>query len=78
MKEAYCRSCGAPILWARTQAGVPIPLDRDPTPEGNLVEEEDGRVRVIAGPLEVPTGTTIYMPHHATCPDGAAWRRGKK
>jgi hypothetical protein len=72
---ARCRSCGAPILWRTTTGGKPIPVDAEPTTDGNLVEDADGRLRHIAGPLEVEPGTPIYMPHHATCPDGKAWRR---
>lgn len=79
MKEDRCRSCRAPILWGTTQAGVPHPVDLEPNQEGNLVEEEDGRLRVIAGPLEVPSGTVIYMSHFATCPHAGDWRkRGKR
>ena len=82
MGELKCRSCGAPIIWGKSEAGVPTPINREPDPAGNLVEIEEGplkgRLRVIAGPLEVPTGTTIWMSHFATCPDGANWRKAKK
>lgn len=33
-----CRSCSAPIVWARTPSGKPVPLSLDP----ELVEERDG------------------------------------
>lgn len=33
------RSCGAPILWARTPVGRPIPLDPEPAVDGNVFRE---------------------------------------
>ncbi|HAM56177.1 MAG TPA: hypothetical protein DCQ64_12545 [Candidatus Rokubacteria bacterium] len=64
MSSGKCKGCGAPILWATTRNGKPIPLDRDPDPKGNIV---------LAGPLARlftadDAGATRYMPHHATCP----------
>lgn len=32
-----CTSCQAPICWARTTGGKPIPLDAEPFEGGNLV-----------------------------------------
>lgn len=79
MSASRCRSCDAPIRWARTEAGgVPIPLDAEPNPEGNAVELEDGRIRIIAGPLEVEPRTVLWMPHHATCPHGREWKGRRK
>jgi len=37
MNQGTCTSCMAPILWASTEKGKAIPLDRDPVPDGNLV-----------------------------------------
>lgn len=63
-----CRSCGAPIRWARTAAnGALIPLDAEPNPAGN-VELVDGRA-VVHGQPPLLTPPELWMPHHATCPN---------
>jgi len=74
-----CRSCGAPIVWARTHFnGTPIPINTGPTPDGNLLVEVNGN-RLIATVL--PPGDeriaqeNTYTTHFATCPDGDQWRR---
>ena len=63
-----CRSCGAEIRWARTAAkGKAIPLDPEPTEEGNVVL--DGDTATVLGPLERSAHDgPLFMPHHATCP----------
>jgi hypothetical protein len=71
-----CRSCGAEITWARTAANDrPMPLDAQPTPDGNV--RLDGDVATVLGPLDVEALTDVQraalrMPHHATCPN---WRK---
>jgi hypothetical protein len=88
---ADCSACHAPILWAVTQkSGTPQPLDYEPNPEGNivLVPGETVTLRGAVAPmcrvvtkLDRETGLfdtdapAIYMPHHATCPDAARFRR---
>lgn len=32
-----CRSCGAEVLWAKTRAGKAMPVDPEPTAEGNVL-----------------------------------------
>ena len=77
-----CRSCHAPIVWARTAFnGTPIPIDRDPTAEGNVVltSAQDGSNRLVATVL--PPGDpridveVTYTSHFATCPDADQFRR---
>lgn len=73
---AACRSCSAPIEWARTVNGRLIPLDAEPDPAGNvLLEDVQGsRVAHVLGargdvPFELAhLDGPRYMPHHATCP----------
>lgn len=74
-----CKGCGQPIRWARTTKGRRIPLDPEPTPNGNLAfdqTEEEGAsfVRVV------PVGARprLYTSHFATCPAAASFRRSKK
>lgn len=67
-----CRSCGAPMLWVRTPAGRPMPLDPEPSEDGN-VEIVDG-LAVVHHQPPLDHGD-LYTPHFATCPDGATWSR---
>lgn len=72
-----CRSCGAPITWARSVPGArPMPLDPEPNEAGNVALER-GRARVLAGDaltVHRSLGLPAYMPHHATCPQGRHWK----
>jgi hypothetical protein len=79
-----CRSCDAKVVWYTTEAkGKPIPLDLEPTTDGNVVlVPKGGRlggalVARVLGPLELLTlepDRIRYTPHHATCPDVEDWR----
>lgn len=81
---SHCRSCHAPIRWAITIQGNYMPLDAEPDPAGNVlltgrrVQGKDGyyeEVQVDSGPGLFDDGRQRFMPHHATCPQGAEWRR---
>jgi hypothetical protein len=75
-----CRSCGAPIVWATSQAtGKPMPLDPDPAADGNLVlMEGEARVLTTGERLRAQeAGTVRYKSHFATCPDATKHRRPK-
>lgn len=77
-----CRSCNRAIRWAVTAKGRRIPLDASPSPTGNVELTFGGGEAPEAATL---TGaaldaartrlTPLYMPHHATCPQGNAWKR---
>lgn len=78
-----CRSCDAPIAWARTIAGKAMPIDANPDgtprpiPDGNLTITTTSPLTVDL----VPVGTLFeteglrYRSHFATCPNAGAWRR---
>jgi hypothetical protein len=70
MSMGTCRSCRAPIVWAKKADGKPIPLDQVPPSTGNI-RIENG-FAVVGG-----RGTGPYQPHFVTCPDSIMWRRGK-
>lgn len=73
-----CRSCGAEIEWARTVNNRAMPLDAEPTADGNVVIR-DGKAHVL-GPMELlvlDAGEVLRMPHHATCEHAAQWRGGR-
>lgn len=68
-----CRSCGAPIIWARTVKDKPILLDAQPHEQGNL--ELRGRVARYVVP-DLNATTTRYRSHFVTCPQASEHRRG--
>jgi hypothetical protein len=76
-----CRSCGAPIYWGRTEAGKAMPVDVEPTPDGNVILF-DRRGSVVALVLrrgeKAPPGAKLRKAHHATCPHAADWRAAKR
>ncbi len=75
-----CRSCGAPIYWALTEAGKRMPVDADPSPAGTCVltlEDRGLRVAVLtdhALDFARRNGRALRTSHFATCPDAAGWR----
>ncbi len=71
MGMGTCRSCRAPIVWAKKADGKPMPLDQVPPSVGN-VRIENGFV--VVG----KRGTGPYQPHFVTCPDAEEWRRGRR
>lgn len=78
-----CRSCGEPITWAITANGKRMPLDAEPSMEGNVVltRAEPGETpiaRVLAGDALAEArlaAVPLHLLHHVTCPHGRAWRR---
>lgn len=84
--SAKCRSCGAPIEWAITEADKRMPLNIGMDENGPVVEKaaqseiQDGhetrvlRVRAFM-PLLDGGQALRRMPHHATCPQGKEWKR---
>lgn len=77
---ARCQSCRAPIVWAKTEAGKPIPLDPDPVPDGNLAlaSWETGqapRVRYLRKGDDPPDPMVRRVAHFATCPAAKRHRR---
>lgn len=74
-----CSSCRALLRWERTLAGKRIPLDSAPVREGNVVLENGvalvlGKHKAAQARLD---GRTLFMPHHATCPQRASYRKAK-
>ena len=78
-----CRSCHAVVLWTRTAANNrPMPLEEAPD-TGNVIVDAMGRAHVYrdhdtaAAELardEAGYSLVTYVSHHATCPEGQAWR----
>lgn len=79
MQTGKCRSCGAPIFWAKPVGGGSfMPIDADPVAEGGNIAIVDGAAQVFRGTLlepPLPEGAPRYVSHFATCPDAKEWRR---
>jgi hypothetical protein len=71
-----CRACKAPIVWAKTEAGRPMPLDAEPVDGGN-VALVDGIVVVLgaAARERLDGKLELYRSHFATCPFADDFRR---
>lgn len=73
-----CRSCGAPIRWARTSTGKRMPVDAEPNPDGNVtlippLESADFPLAVVSS--ERDPSVIRYTSHFATCPNADAHRK---
>lgn len=67
-----CRSCGAPIIWARTLRGKAIPLDAEPDHYGgNVILHQDGTATVVSGMggWQQPSDGALHQSHFARCYD---------
>lgn len=71
---ATCRSCGEPVLWARTEAGKRMPVDRDAVLNGNL----DLRVpngQLTAYVVKPDPAAKGFVSHFVTCAQRREWRK---
>lgn len=67
-----CRSCGAPVRWARLRdGGRPLIFDAEPVRDGQW--RLDGEVAKYIRPGAAGDGFG-WAPHWATCPDAESWR----
>jgi hypothetical protein len=69
MGMGTCRSCGQPIVWARSLFGKDTPLEACSLAEGNVKINKDGKA--IVG----QRGSGPYRSHFATCPQANQWRK---
>lgn len=79
--SARCRSCQAPVVWANTVNDRRMPVDAEPSPDGNIVLDDLGDDRLTPLAIVVDPGEPMlgdpprYMSHYATCPDAERWRK---
>lgn len=81
---AACKSCDAPIRWAKSKTtGRPMPLDVEPSEEGNLVIVREGAHGITEEVARAATDEDrkllrpMYLSHFVTCPQAASWRNPK-
>jgi hypothetical protein len=77
-----CRSCKAPVIWARSaKTGKAMPL-QDAPEDGNVIVDGFGKAHVFADHAAAivametldgfPYGETL-LSHHAVCPNRGEW-----
>lgn len=72
-----CRSCNARVIWATTSTLKAMPVDPEPSADGNVVLEHQGGGAYTARVLkkgEAHVGER-HKAHFATCPQAAQHRR---
>ncbi len=70
-----CRSCGAAVVWATTEAGKLAPYQVD---EAGRWVLEHGKARYVgdARQLELGVGSPVYFTSHfAVCEQADQWRK---
>lgn len=86
-----CRSCGAPIWWARASSDRRIPMDVNPAADGNVVvatgegdvldgaeldeARRSGQSYVVVVGPGMAPGIPRWRTHFSTCPNAAEHRR---
>lgn len=85
--QCGAEDCKAPIIWAYTRKSVPIPVDRDPSPDGTVKLTKSSRPATspwadIVAPqppeqltLDGQDPPTLHRPHWQTCPHPDLYRR---
>lgn len=82
--SASCRSCGAPLLWARTSGRRWLPLDAEPVADHSrgtlfvLRELADPKPLAVAVPPASMPGGLLYRAHFVSCPHADKWRSAKR
>ena len=85
---ARCKSCGAYIIWIKTESGKAMPCNEPeywfiPDPNGNMTYiTADGRVMRgimsgVNGTGALDIGCKGRISHFATCPNASQHRRRK-
>lgn len=76
---ARCRSCDAPLIWATTEAGKKMPLDRTPDPQGIVLAYQDTfgtwHCRAWTPGEHYHPPEQQYSSHFATCPNADQHRK---
>ncbi|HKF74707.1 MAG TPA: hypothetical protein VKF59_01065 [Candidatus Dormibacteraeota bacterium] len=74
-----CRgaTCGAKITFLRTEAGKFVPVDLEPTPQGNL-QVRDGTATPLSKRRAEEArerGESLYISHFVTCPNSREFQK---
>lgn len=72
-----CKSCGARVIWARTEKGRSMPVDYTPLADGGNIRLDHGADAPIAVYVSGPQSGPRYVSHFATCKFAASHRKVK-
>jgi hypothetical protein len=83
-----CRSCGAKVIWTETERGRRMPVDKEASPEGNLLlMHRAGRAPLAVYQTKEALEALakegglqqhrLYVSHFATCPQSKKWKTKK-
>lgn len=74
-----CEACGARFFFARTRGGAVMPVNAGPDKTGNLAVHQDTagtwHARVLRKGEQPRRHEKPHLPHFATCPRAADFRR---
>lgn len=70
-----CRQCGHSLLWIKTEAGKPIPLDPNPVEYGGNIVLRDNVAHVLKKGEPTDPDEPRYRAHFVTCPVANANRK---
>lgn len=77
LKPSICSKCLAPILWVTNwKTGVTGVLDKEPSPEGNIVFVDYDTVHYLRLGDSIPGGasTPRFVSHFSTCPFAGSFK----
>ena len=73
-----CRGCGAPMFFARTGTGSKIPLDVEPSSDGQYRLEGDDTTPLA---FKIPNGEEYtgerFVSHFKTCPKASSFGKNR-
>ena len=78
-----CKSCGAAIRWVTTLMGSRMPIDPEPSKQGNVLLVRGGtQARVVKSGADCrhlrERGDKLYTTHFVTCPQAGEHRRPRR
>jgi hypothetical protein len=75
--SATCKGCGAPIIWATTDAGASMPLEREPVAAGMYrLTITKGQALAHFVPREMRhDNAPLFVAHWSRCPQAKEFRK---
>jgi len=77
-RVSECKGCGAEMVWARTARGKKMPLDAEPSRDGNFVLEGDPidpETRRLPNDEAARYTGDKHTAHWGTCPNYTDFKR---
>lgn len=75
-----CRTCDADIIWTVTDSGKPMPVDAQPTSNGNIALSTNDKGQVVSRvvPAHLAFGRRdLRTSHFVDCVHADQWRRNR-